>query len=112
MALSMIMMIGDDTEEFSTPISLEDTSMTTEFTDVLPKDNTLIPPEVTPMITRFVDVFSEDQVDEEACKGEDIARSCIRQRPSIYLPVFSTIFSLLGEKTMGEELRSFTYSPK
>ena len=36
----------------------------TEFTDVFPRDGTLISPEITLMITEFVDVFPEDSLDK------------------------------------------------
>jgi len=58
----------------------------------------MIPLEVAPVITKFVDVFLEDQVDEEAYEGEDISHNCIRQTPSIHLPVVCDVFSQLKEK--------------
>ena len=51
-------------EEFSTPGPPETIPVTTEFTDISPKDNTLILPEVTPVITVFVAIFSEDLMDK------------------------------------------------
>jgi len=48
---------SDHIEEFTTPMSLEVTPVTMEFTDVSPKDSTLILPEVTPMITELVAVL-------------------------------------------------------
>ena len=98
--------LGDDIEEFSTPISSEDTPIIMEFTVVF-HDSTLSPHEVTPAITEFVDAFPEDPVDEEVCEGEDITHNCIKHTPLIHLPIVSTVFSQLGEKNYEKESAIF-----
>ena len=64
---------GDDIEESSTPIPPEATpvitefievnSMTTEFTDIPPKDNTPIFPKLIHVIAEIVEVLHEDLPD-------------------------------------------------
>ena len=55
---------SDNIKDFSTSIPLEVTPVITEFTDVSPKDTTLIHSEVTLVITEFINVFFEDLPDE------------------------------------------------
>jgi len=55
---------GDNIEESSTSSPLETILVITEFTDIFPKNSTLILLEVTHVITKVVVVFSEDLRDK------------------------------------------------
>jgi len=56
--------MSDHIKESIALISLDVTPVTTEFTDISPKDCTLILLEVTPVTTELVDVLSEDLPDK------------------------------------------------
>ena len=54
-----------------------------KITDLSPKDNILIPPEVTTVITEFVDVFSKN-----------ITPNCIKDTHLTHLPTWHCIFTI------------------
>ena len=113
---------GDDIEESSTLNPPEDTPRITEFTDVFLNDNTLIQIDdvflKNPLdklsskcdIQHAIESDSEEviyQVDTEACGGEDIAHTCIRQTLLIHLLVVSSTFSQSKEKDDGKGIATF-----
>jgi len=112
----MIAQLTDVFPKDNTLIPLEVTHVITKFVDVFSEN----PSDKLPLMCDTQHTIESNleeviyQVDKKACdnsddehKGKDISHNCIRQIPSIHLPVITTAFSQLEEKNDGKGIVIF-----